>query len=57
MAVHTDPAFIEKLAHRKRTNVTYADFAKSQGREDNLVYHISDGYNLNQRKGDETYME
>ena len=53
----TDPAFIEKLSNRKRTNVTYSDFGKSLGREDNLVYHISDGFNLNKRKGDETYME
>ena len=57
MAVHTDAAFIEKLAHHKRSNVMYADFGKTRGREDTLVYHISDGYNLNRRKEDETYMD
>ena len=57
IAVHTDPAFMEKLAHHKRSDVMYADFGKTRGREDNLVYHISDGYNLNRRREDETYME
>ena len=54
--VSTDPAFIEKLAHFKRSNICYGNFAKNKGREDNLLYHISDGFNLNKRE-DETYMD
>jgi len=55
MPVSTDAAFFEKLSHRKRTNVSYVDFAKNKGR-DNKMYHISDGYNLNTRE-DQTRME
>ena len=56
MTIKTDPAFIEKLSHRKRSNVTYANFAKNSGR-DNLMYHLSDGYNLNAKKDEETFMD
>ena len=55
MPVATDAAFQEKLAHKKRSNVTYSDFARNQGR-DNKMYHLSDGYNLN-KKEDETVMD
>ena len=57
MPIGTDPAFIENLSNYKRSNVAYNDFSKNKGREDNLVYHISDGFNLNKRRDDETFME
>ena len=46
---------MEKLAHHKRSNVSYCNFDRNRGR-DNLVYHISDGYNLN-KKEDRTLMD
>ena len=55
MPISTDPAFQDTLSHRKRTNLSYVNFGRNQGR-DNKVYHISDGYNLNRRE-DETYMD
>ena len=54
-SIATDGSFFEKLAHHKRTNVTYSNFAKSRGR-DNSMYHLSDGYNLNKRE-DDTFMD
>ena len=53
--VATDPAHMEKLAHHKRSNVTYVDFGKGLGRN-NVMYHLSDGYNLEKRE-DATYMD
>ena len=55
MPISTDPAFHDKLSHRKRTNVSFVNFGRNLGR-DNKLYHISDGYNLNKRE-DETYMD
>lgn len=55
MPVKTDSAFFEKLSHRKRTNFSYVNFAKSKGR-DNKMYHLSDGYTLNPRE-DRTHFE
>ena len=40
-----DPGFQEKLAHRRRTNVSFSNYDKARGR-DNSMYYISDGYNL-----------
>ena len=40
-----DAGFQEKLAHRRRTNVSFANYDKARGR-DNSMYYISDGYNL-----------
>ena len=50
-----DAAHMEKLAHHKRSNVTYSNFSKSLGRN-NKMYHLSDGYNLEKRE-DDTYMD
>ena len=57
MAVSTDPAFYDKLSHKKRSDVCFNDFAKKPGREDNFVYNISEGYNLRGKKGEETNFE
>ena len=57
MAVSTDPAFHDKLGHKKRTDVCFNDFARRTGREDNFVYNISEGYNLKGIKGDETHFD
>ena len=54
MPINTDPAFYEKLAHRKRTDVCFNDFSKRPGREDNFVYNISEGFNLRGAKGIES---
>ena len=40
-----DAGFQEKLAHRRRTNVSFANYDKARGRDDSM-YYISDGYNL-----------
>ena len=40
-----DAGFQEKLAHRRRTNVSFTNFDRTRGR-DNSMYYISDGYNL-----------
>jgi hypothetical protein len=42
----------EKLGHRGRSNISYCDFGKSKGR-DNVMYDISDGFNL--RKFDNSH--
>ena len=57
MPIGTDAAFIENLSTYKRSNVAFGDFAKNKGREDNLMYHISDGFNLNKTREDQTYMD
>eukprot|EP00354_Favella_ehrenbergii_P006216 CAMPEP_0170456052 /NCGR_PEP_ID=MMETSP0123-20130129/3818_1 /TAXON_ID=182087 /ORGANISM="Favella ehrenbergii, Strain Fehren 1" /LENGTH=65 /DNA_ID=CAMNT_0010719407 /DNA_START=1092 /DNA_END=1289 /DNA_ORIENTATION=+ len=57
MAVSTDPAFYEKLGHKKRTDVCFNDFSRRPGREDNLVYNISDGYNLKGKRDEETHFD
>ena len=40
-----DAGFQEKLAHRRRTNISFANYDQASGR-DNSMYYISDGYNL-----------
>ena len=55
--VSTDPAFFEKLGHRKRSDVCYNDFSKRKGREDNFVYNLNDGYNLKGTKHEDTYFD
>ena len=57
MAVSTDPSFYEVLAHKKRSNVCFNDFARRTGREDNFVYNISEGYNLRGNKDSETHFD
>ena len=57
MAVSTDPAFYEKMGHKKRTDVCFNVFSKRTGREDNFVYNISEGYNLRGNKDNETHFD
>ena len=35
----------------------FADFGKRRGRGDNLMYHISDGFNLNGKSDEETHFD
>ena len=49
LPVATDAAYMEKLSHKKRTDFSLADFAKTRGR-DNKMYHLTDGFNLNKKE-------
>ena len=57
MPVSTDPAFYEKLGHKKRTDICYNKFSQRRGREDNLIYNLNDGYNLKGQKDEETHLD
>lgn len=55
MTILHDNGHLERGAgHKKRTNVMFADFAKTPAR-DTKMYHLSDGYNLELGKHEETY--